>query len=90
VLLTGLHSGNRIAGFDGIEVLSAVPGLEELSLEGNPIQQLPDYQKHMIIRIRSLKVLDGVDILREERQEVEEWHAAEEARKLAEAEGAEE
>jgi len=83
-------SGNRIAGFDGIEVLSGVPGLEELSLEGNPIQQLPDYQKHMIIKIPSLKILDGVDILREERQEVEEWHAAEEARKLAEAEGAEE
>merc|ERR1712166_1502775 len=72
-------SGNRIAGF---------AGLEELSLEGNPLQELPDYKKHMIIRIPSLKILDGVDILREERQEVEEWHAEEEKRRLAAEEAA--
>jgi len=81
-------SGNRIAGFEGIEVLRGVPGLEELSLEGNPLQELPDYKKHMIIRIPSLKILDGVDILREERQEVEEWHAEEEKRRLAAEEAA--
>ena len=55
-------SGNRIAGFEGIEVLRGVPGLEELSLEGNPLQELQDYKKHMIIRIPSLKILDGVDV----------------------------
>eukprot|EP00656_Telonema_subtile_P043875 TRINITY_DN5016_c0_g1_i4.p1 TRINITY_DN5016_c0_g1~~TRINITY_DN5016_c0_g1_i4.p1 ORF type:complete len:272 (+),score=107.24 TRINITY_DN5016_c0_g1_i4:95-910(+) len=71
---------NKIAAFSGIECLGSLPALEELNLNGNPIQQESDYKRRVISMLPTLKVIDGEDILKEERAEVLGWQAAETAR----------
>jgi len=77
---------NKIGSMASIECLSALPALTSLVLAGNPIAEIPDYKKKVVAALKQLKHLDDEDILQQERDEIEEWDVAEQARLAALAE----
>jgi U2 small nuclear ribonucleoprotein A' len=50
--------GNRIKAQTEVANLAVCPRLNNLSLHGNPVTQLPGYRKATIAVVRSLKALD--------------------------------
>ncbi|EFJ41501.1 hypothetical protein VOLCADRAFT_98490 [Volvox carteri f. nagariensis] len=71
---------NLLADPEQLEMLaSACPGLEALSLEGNPIAYVPYYRSRVLLALPGLKSLDGRPITEEERAGAPAAVAAEEA-----------
>lgn len=65
-------SDNLIASFEHLEPLvQGCPSLQHLSLEGNPLAELPYYRSHVISIIKGLRMLDNKAITDEEREESE-------------------
>lgn len=52
-------SGNQIASFDQVQALSALPSLDTIYLEYNPLQQDPLYRKKLAAIIPCLKQIDA-------------------------------
>ncbi|GLC68628.1 hypothetical protein PLESTF_000716600 [Pleodorina starrii] len=71
---------NLLADPDQLEALAAAcPGLEALSLEGNPIAYVPYYRSRVVLALPGLKALDGRPVTEEERAAAPAAVAAEEA-----------
>ncbi|GFR53194.1 hypothetical protein Agub_g15943, partial [Astrephomene gubernaculifera] len=71
---------NLLADPDQLEVLAgACPGLEALSLEGNPLAYVPHYRSRVLLALPALKSLDGRPVTEEERAAAPGAVAAEEA-----------
>lgn len=63
-------SDNLIASFEDLgPIIQGCPGLQQLSLEGNPLASLPYYRSHVIQRFKSLRILDNKIVTDEEREE---------------------
>lgn len=63
-------SHNSIKEFSDIACITENPSLTELSLDGNPLANNPDYRKMIIHKMKNLKVLDTRPLTEEERMQV--------------------
>eukprot|EP01065_Artemidia_motanka_P003578 TRINITY_DN1170_c3_g1_i1.p1 TRINITY_DN1170_c3_g1~~TRINITY_DN1170_c3_g1_i1.p1 ORF type:complete len:1318 (+),score=467.48 TRINITY_DN1170_c3_g1_i1:58-3954(+) len=61
-------AGNFLTSFDSVAALSRLPLLRTLSLQNNPVTQLPYYRAHMLAICPGLRVLDGAEVTAEERR----------------------
>lgn len=66
--LQALHaSGNRLAEFWEVDRFSELNFLMELSLFNNPMTRKPQYRQNITKKLTNLLVLDGKEVLPEER-----------------------
>ena len=52
-------ANNCIASLTALTPLSSLPYLEAVTLEGNPIEALPNYREHVLVLLKKIKQLDG-------------------------------
>ncbi|KNC50603.1 uncharacterized protein AMSG_00762 [Thecamonas trahens ATCC 50062] len=69
-------ANNLVSSFDDVAALAALPSLSVLSLEGNPIVELPLYRPRLLLLLPRLRMLDGVETSASERKAAEAAVAA--------------
>lgn len=70
--LQALHaSGNRLAEFWEVDRFSELNFLMELSLFNNPMTRKPQYRQNITRKLTNLLVLDGKEVLPEERMVID-------------------
>ncbi|KAJ9443679.1 U2 small nuclear ribonucleoprotein Aprime [Diplonema papillatum] len=65
-------ASNYLSSFESVAPLAGLPKLETLSLQNNPVNQLPYYRLHILAMCPSLAVLDNRKVTRKEQASVTE------------------
>eukprot|EP00899_Mesostigma_viride_P003183 jgi/Mesvir1/12866/Mv05892-RA.1 len=67
-----LH-GNAIRSLKEVEKLGKLPNLVKLTLNGNPIEELPNYRLFVFAMVPTLRTLDFIPITKVDRDRADTW-----------------